>query len=173
MSIKHNLKFILFPIIVVAMLAAIWGYLAIHGQPKAIATYEQVWSAAEERGFTPVDSTDAFIEAWGENSDGLEKALSFQTGEKKLHFFVFDSDKKAHSIRASYWSYLRYDSGRYGTAGTNVEYKSSGANFTVYAVKTDDYYTVCTRVGNTVIYAECDTDARKSICEIIEQIGYN
>ena len=173
MNIKQNLRFILFPIIVTAVLAAIWIYLSVHGQPKDIASYEQVWAASESRGFNPIDTTEVFIEAWGENSKGLEKSLSFQNGDTKLHYFIFDSDKKASSIRASYWSYLRYDSGRYGTSGTNVEYKSSASNFTVYSVKTDEYYTVCTRVGNTVLYAECDADARKSVCDIINEIGYN
>lgn len=168
-----KLKLILLPIVVVVLLGGNLIYFAINGQPKTVASYETVWQAIENRGFTPVDSTQVFKESWGNNSSILEKSVSFELGEQKLHFFILSSDKTAQSVRSSYWSYLRYDSGRFGSSGSNQEYKSSMSNYTVYWVKTKDYFTVCTRVGNTVVYAEADADANKSICDIIEEIGYN
>ena len=39
-------------------------------------------------------------------------------------------------------------------------------------LKYNNYYTVCTRVGNTVIYAEADADSNKLVKDIIEEIGY-
>lgn len=168
-----KLIIILLPIVAVVALIAIFGFFFINGQPKEVATVKQVMSAMTERGFTPVDSTDTFRSAWGENGIHLEESVSFELGSTKMHFFVTDSDSFAQSLRSSYFSYLKYKSGRFGTSGTNIEYSSSMANFTVYTVKTDKYYSVCTRVGNTVLYAEADIDANKQLLQIIEKIGYN
>ena len=175
MSNKSNLKLVLLPIVVVLLLGGILIYFFINGQPKPVATYEQVWSAVENQGIIPTDTTKMFIEAWNDSrSETLQKALTFKNpdGDISFNFFVFDDDNSAHSARIAYWNYLRYDSGRYGTSNTNQEYSSSASNFTVYWVKYDNYFTVCTRVGNTVIYAEANADANKSVIEIIDEIGY-
>lgn len=176
--IKTNLKLILVPIVVVLLLAGFLLYFSINGQPKTVATYEQVWAAVENQGITPTDTTEMFRTAWKERNDSkgetLQKALTFMNPDSGIdfNFFVFDDDKSAHAARVSYWKYLRYDSGRFGTSSTNQEYTSSASNFTVCWVKHENYYTVCTRVGNTVIYAEANADSNRSIKEIIEEIGY-
>lgn len=176
--IKTNLKLILVPIVVVLLLAGFLLYFSINGQPKTVATYEQVWAAVENQGITPTDTTEMFRTAWKERNDSkgetLQKALTFMNPDSGIdfNFFVFDDDKSAHAARISYWKYLRYDSGRFGTSSSNQEYTSSASNFTVCWVKHENYYTVCTRVGNTVIYAEANADSNRSIKEIIEEIGY-
>lgn len=173
--IKIYLKLILLPIVVVLLLAGILTYFFINGQPKTVATYEQVWSAVENQGITPTDTTEMFKKGWNDSrSESLEKALTFIIPDRGIdfNFFVFDDDTSAHKARVSYWKYLRYDSGRFGTSTTNQEYTSSVSNFTVCWVKYANYYTVCTRVGNTVIYVEADVDASRTVKEIIEEIGY-
>jgi len=176
--IQSNLKLILFPIVVVLLLGGILLYFSINGKPKAVATYEQVWAAVENQGITPTDTTEMFKAVWKERNDSkgetLRKALTFMNPEFGIdfNFFVFDDEKSAHAARVSYWNYLRYDSGRFGTKGENQEYTSSVSNFTVCWVKYENYYTVCTRVGNTVIYAEADADSNQSVKNIIEEIGY-
>lgn len=176
--IKTNLKLILIPTAVVLLLGGILLYFSINGQPKAVATYEQVWSAVEDQGIVPTDTTEMFKAAWKDRNDSkgdtLQKALTFINPDDGIdfNFFVFDDDTSAHAARVSYWNYLRYDSGRFGTRSTNQEYTSSASNFTVCWVKYENYYTVCTRVGNTVIYAQANADANRSIKEIIEKIGY-
>ena len=176
--IKTNFKLIAIPIVVVLLLGGILIYFFINGQPKPVATYEQVWTAVENQGVTPTDTTEMFREAWQERGDSkgetLQKALTFMDPDKGIdfNFFIFEDDRSAHAARISYWTYLRYDSGRFGTSATNQEYSSSASNFTVYWVKHDHYYTVCTRVGNTVIYAEANADDNKIIQKIIEEIGY-
>ena len=175
---KINLKLILIPVVVILLLGAILIYFAINGQPKTVATYEKVWTAVENQGITPTDTTEMFKTAWIERNDSkgetLQKALTFINPDRGIdfNFFVFDDDKSAHAARVSYYNYTRYDSGRFGTKATNQEYSSSVSNFTVYWVKYDNYYTVCTRVGNTVIYAEADADSNKLVKDIIEEIGY-
>lgn len=175
MSNKINFKLILIPLVVILLLGGILIYFSINGQPKTIATYEQVWDVIEKKGIIPTDTTEMFKEGWKDSrSETLQKALTFKNPDFDIdfNFFVFDDDKAAHRARVSYWNYLRYDSGRFGTRSTNQEYKSSASNFTVCWVKHDNYYTVCTRVGNTVIYAEANADANKLIKDIIEEIGY-
>ncbi|MBE6709322.1 MAG: hypothetical protein E7578_08800 [Ruminococcaceae bacterium] len=176
--IKKNLRFILFPIIVLTLLGSILIYFFINGQPKTVATYEQVWKAVEDQGFSPTDTTKMFRDAWKDKNDSkgkaIQRALTFIDPDNGINFnfFIFDDDESAHSARVSYWNYLRYDSGRYGSSNTNQKYTSSISNFTVCWVKHDNYYTVCTRVGNTVIYAEANADSNGSIKNIIEAIGY-
>lgn len=176
--IRINLKLILIPLVTVLLLAGILIYFSVNGQPKTVATYEQVWTVIENHGITPTDTTDMFKTAWNERNDSkgetLEKALTFINPDSGINFnfFVFNDDKSAHAARVSYWSYLRDDSGRFGSSSTNQEYKSSASNFTVCWVKHNNYYTVCTRVGNTVIYAEANADANQTIKRIIEEIDY-
>lgn len=179
--IKVNLKLILIPIVVILLLGGILIYFFINGQSKTVATYEQVWAAVKNQGIIPTDTTEMFKTEWKDRNDRndskgktLQKALTFINPESgsNFNFFVFDDDKSAHAARVSYWNYLRYDSGRFGSSSTNQEYRSSSSNYTVCWVKHDNYYTVCTRVGNTVIYAEADADANNIIKEIIEEIGY-
>ena len=176
--IKTNLKLILIPVVVILLLGGILLYFSINGQPKTVATYEQVWAAVENHGITPTDTTEMFKTAWKERNDSkgetLQKALTFMNPDSGIdfNFFILDDDKSAHAARVSYYNYTRYDSGRFGTKATNQEYSSSASNFTVYWVKHDNYYTVCTRVGNTVIYAEADADSNKLVKDIIEEIGY-
>lgn len=176
--IKTNLKLILIPVIVVLLLGAILIYFAINGQPKTVATYEQVWKAIENQGIVPTDTTEMFKEKLKENNDSkgehLQKALTFINPDSGINFnfFIFDDDKSAHAARVSYYHYVRYNSDRFGSRPTNQEYSSSASNYTVYWVKHDNYYTVCTRVGNTVIYAEADVDSNKLVKDIIEEIGY-
>ncbi len=175
MKSPEKLKLIVLPIVVVLLLGGIFVYFLINGQPKAIATYEQVWAAIEKQGITPTDTTDLFKDGWKDDrSDALQNALTFinPNDDINFNFFVFDDENSAHQARIAYWNYLKYDSGRFGTSSTNQEYTSSAANFTVCWVKHDNYYTVCTRVGNTVIYAEANADANTTIKKIIEEIGY-
>ena len=172
--IKTNLKLILIPVVVVLLLGAILIYFAINGQPKIVATYEQVWAAVENQGIVPTDTTEMFKEKLKENNDSkgehLQKALTFINPDSGINFnfFIFDDDKSAHAARVSYYHYVRYDSDRFGSRTTNQEYSSSASNYTVYWVKHDNYYTVCTRVGNTVIYALEKLVLRKYPAEIKE-----
>ena len=165
-------------IFIALLLGAILIYFAINGQPKIVATYEQVWAAVENQGIVPTDTTEMFKEKLKENNDSkgehLQKALTFINPDSGINFnfFIFDDDKSAHAARVSYYHYVRYDSDRFGSRTTNQEYSSSASNYTVYWVKHDNYYTVCTRVGNTVIYAEADADSNKLVKDIIEEIGY-
>ncbi len=175
MKHKANLKLILFPIVVVLLLGAIIGYFLVNGQPRTVASYDQVWTAIEKQGITPTDTTELFKDGWKDNrSEALQKAITFidPNGDVNFNFFVFENENSAHQARVAYWNYLKYDSGRFGTSTTNQEYSSSASNFTVCWVKHDNYYTVCTRVGNTVIYAESNADANQTVKAIIETIGY-
>ena len=139
--IKTNLKLILIPVVVVLLLGAILIYFAINGQPKTVATYEQVWAAVENQGIVPTDTTAMFKEKLKENNDSkgehLQKALTFINPDSGINFnfFIFDDDKSAHAARVSYYHYVRYDSDRFGSRTTNQEYSSSASNYTVYWVK--------------------------------------
>ena len=177
-KLTANLKLFLLPIVALLLLGGILICLCANGQPKAVATYEQVWAAIENQGVIPTDSTELFKTTWKDRNDSkgdtLQKALTFIHKDSGINFnfFVFTDDASAHAARISYWRYLRYDSGRYGSRSTNQEYSSSASNFTICWVKYDPYYTVCTRVGNTVIYAEANADSNELIKEILKEIGY-
>ena len=176
--IRISQALLIIPIVVILLLGSTLAYFLIYGQPKPVATYEQVWSAVENQGIIPTDTTEMFKTAWKNRGDSkgdtIQRALTFMNPDSGIdfNFFVFDDDRSAHAARVSYWNYLRYDSGRFGTPSTNQEYTSSASNFTVCWVKHDNWYTVCTRVGNTVIYAEANADSNTLVKDIIEEIGY-
>lgn len=173
--IKTNRKFIWIPTVVVSLLSGILIYFSIYGQARTVATYERVWTTIENHGITPTDTTELYRDAWNDfRKEALQKALTFKepNSATSFNFFVFDDEQSAHSTRAAYWSYLRYESGRFGTRATNQEYTSSASNFTISWVKHDNFYTVCTRVGNTVVYAETNADANQLVKDILAEIGY-
>ena len=93
--IKTNLKLILIPVVVVLLLGGILLYFSINGQPKTAATYEQVWTAVENQGIAPTDTTEMFKTAWKERNDSkgetLQKALTFINPDSGIdfNFFIF------------------------------------------------------------------------------------
>lgn len=164
---NSNLKFILFPIIVVVMLAAILIVVFINGQPKTPATAEQVHDVLANKGYTAVDLTDDYRKELGVG-DKLINAVSAEVDDIRFVFFVFDSDESAEAVRKQYQSFI--NTNRY--AAQNIEISEGATNFMKYTIIAKGLYTINMRVSNTLIFAECKEENAGKLSDIMIEIGY-
>lgn len=162
-----NIKLILFPVLVVALLAVILFVVFTKGHPKTPATAEKVFNAIENNGFVGADITSDYQEKWGTGNE-LQKAIAFEDGDIRFDFFEFDNEKSAEGIRKQYQSYIREN--RY--AYPNIEISEGSANYMLYTIKADGLYTINMRVANTLIFAYCNEENASKLNAIMIEIGY-
>lgn len=142
-------------------------FLVIHAansQKITPATAEQVAQAIEEQGYEAIDATDE----WYEPNSYLIYVVSAEKDDFKVLYFIFENDKKALDIMQQIRSFIynyRYDT-------KNKSYENAMANFTIYTIHCNNMFSACTRVGNTVFYAECSEQDSEKAIKIMDSIGY-
>lgn len=162
-----NIKLIMFPILVVVLLAIILIAVFTKGHPKTPATVEKVFNAIEDNGFVGADITTDYQEKW-DMGDELQSAIAFEDGDIRFDFFEFDSYKNAEHIRKQYRSYIREN--RYDIP--NIEVSEGVANYMLYTIKANGLYTICMRVDNTLVFAYCNEENANKLNSIMIEIGY-
>lgn len=164
---SSNIKFILFPILVAAMLAVILFIIFANGQPKVPAAAEQVFSALESNGFIGADITGDYREKWNIGSK-LKSAVACEDNDIRFDFFIFDSDKKAEAFRKQYQSYIMNN--RYSTP--NIKVSEGSANYMLYTIKANGLYTINMRVADTLVFAYCNEENAEKLNAVMRDIGY-
>ena len=167
MNSKANLKFILFPIIVVVLIAAIFIYIFAAGGPKTPATPQLVQEVFAENELMYGDVTEDYRKKWNVD-DMLQSAVACEKDDLRFDFFVFDSEVNAEQIRKKYRSYIREN--RY--SNPNIEISEGVSNYMLYSIKAAGMYTVCMRVENTLVFAYCDEENAADLNKIMVGIGY-
>ena len=167
MNLKANLKFILFPIIVVVLIVAIFVYIFTVKGPKTPATPQLVQEVFESNELMYGDVTKDYREKWNVD-DMLQSAVACEKDDLRFDFFVFDSEANAEQIRKKYRSYIREN--RYSTP--NIEISEGVNNYMLYSIKAVGMYTVCMRVENTLVFAYCDEKNAADLNKIMVGIGY-
>lgn len=162
-----NIKLILFPILVVVLLAVILIAVFTKGHPKTPATVEKVFNAIENKGFVGADITSDYQEKWDMGNE-LQNAIAFEDNDIRFDFFVFDNDKNSEHIRKQYRSYIREN--RYDIP--NIEVSEGAANYMLYTIKANGLYTICMRVDNTLVFAYCNEENANKLNAIMIEIGY-
>lgn len=162
---KNFLKLVIAFGILLGIILIVWS---ITNHPKTPATAEQVWNILEAQGFEPVDTTQSYIEEWGENSSMLQQAIGTETEDIHFEFFVFDNDKSAEYVRGVYQTWIRDN--RYYIP--NVEMKEGMANYMIYTLEANGMYSVNIRVGNTLIFAYSDENNAEKIDNIVLAMDY-
>lgn len=87
-----NVKLILFPTLVVALLAVILFVVFTKGHPKTPATVEQVSSALENNGFVAVDLTNDYQEKWNMDSV-LKNAVVCKENDLRFDFLFLIANR--------------------------------------------------------------------------------
>ena len=167
MNKLNNLKFIIFPIVVVLLIGIIFAVVFTKGHQKTPATVENVFNAIENNGFNGSDITSDYQEKWGMGNE-LQNAIAFEDGDIRFDFFEFDSYKTAEHIRKQYRSYIREN--RYDNP--NIEVSEGASNYMLYTIKANGLYTICMRVDNTLIFAYCNEENASKLNAIMTDIGY-
>lgn len=164
---KKDLKLILFPILVVTLLAVILIVVFTKGHPKTPATVENVFNVIESNGFVGANITGDYQKKWDMGNE-LQNAIAFEDGDIRFDFFEFDSNETAEHIRKQYRSYIREN--RY--YNPNIEVSEGAANYMLYTIKANGLYTICMRVDNTLVFAYCNEENASKLNTIMIEIGY-
>lgn len=163
---KWSLKNVILLIAVIAgLLLTIFFVFSLTNNPKTPATIEQVDSALEAQGFAPQDTTTELKKLYS----NLNASINVKDGDFLFYFRSFSDDRSALQASQKYRSYLRDN--RYH-AQYNVETEENMANYSIYSIAVNDTYTVCARVGNTVVYAESSEADSNKIKNVMGEIGY-
>lgn len=162
-----NLKFVLFPILVVVLLSAILFVVFTKGHPKTPATAEQVFRTLESNGLTGADLTNDYREKWNIGST-LKNAIGCEENDIRFDFFIFDGENSAEGIRKKYQSYIREN--RY--AIPNIEVSEGATNYMLYTIKAKGLYTINMRVADTLVFAYCNEENAGKLNTIMRGIGY-
>lgn len=167
MNLRSNWKFIVFPIVVVALIVFIFVYIFIVRGPKTPATPQFVQEVLTTNELPYADITEDYREKW--NVDVmLQSAVACEKDDLRFDFFVFDSDASAEHIRKQYQSYIREN--RYDIP--NIEVSEGVSNYMLYSIKAAGMYTINMRVENTLVFAYCNEKNAADLNKIMVGIGY-
>lgn len=131
--------------------------------PTDIATDSQVWTVLETSGYVPYDVTQKRLEK--EPQCGILKSIIAQKEDVQIEFHVFKSDKRAQSVWAKYYSYIRGEE-------FNPRSQTGRSNRVIYQTIAQDKYYVIVRVGNTISFATSDSENAGDINSFLISIGY-
>lgn len=147
------LKLLLAIGLIAGLFFLILHFSADSGQ-KEIAPASGMQAAIEAYGYTAVDMTEFYREAWAAG-DRLEQALSAQSGFFSFEYFVLDSAGSAHSIWTQYRDRMDVD-------GAGVQSRTErGRN-----------YEILVRVENTLVRAVSYQADSYMIREVLMDTGY-
>ncbi len=148
------------------LLVAMLIYVFNDGQPKTPATCQQVATALSDLGYTPLDTTDAYLK----QDSHLKNSVAVETDTIRFDFFEFDNDDSASNVYThAYKQILDYRNGHIEDVETEEYY----ANYRLYSLKTTGKYYLTIRVDNTAIYAYCDEEYTGELAEILDAISYS
>jgi len=129
-------------------------------KPKTVLTPEEFKTKMETAGLTVEDATDQF------NEETLELLLIAYNDDYQIEFYVMDTDANAEQAFAGNVQNFEELSGVKSTTKTN------GSNFNTFVMTLDDKYAIVSRVGNTFVYIDEQTEDRDAIRELMKTLGY-
>lgn len=142
---------------------AFWLIIDYESTPTDIATDAQVWNVLETSGYVPYDVTEKRLEK--EPQCGILKSIITQKEDVQIEFHVFKSDKRAQSVWAKYYSYIRGEE-------FNPRSQTGRGNRVIYQTIAQGKYYVIVRVGNTISFATSASENAGDINSFLISIGY-
>lgn len=166
---KKDIKgFITLIVVLLLFGILIFGILELTTKPKTPATSEQVWNTIVAQGFEPEDIADKYHSQDPESKNSLLKCIAFENSDVHFEFFEFNSDSMAQNI---YSQFHRKIVDNYN-ASHIIETENKQANFIIYTLDNGEKYNVAICVGNTAVYAYCDSENKNEINKILDAIDY-
>lgn len=166
---KWDLKGVIKLIVVLLLFGLlIWGILELTCKPKTPATSEQVWDAITAQGYDPQDITGSYYNHNSNFKNVLLKCIAFEKDDIHFEFFDFNNDNSSINIYSQAYSEIisKYN------AAHSIEIEYRMANFTIYSLDSLGKYNVAIYVGNTAVYAYCDSENKLEINKILDAIDY-
>lgn len=162
---KGYLKLALVIILFIVLSIVFFEFLTV---PKTPATTEQVKSVIVAQGYEPKDITEQYYESDPVFKNTLNKCISFDKDDIHFEFFDFNNNNSAIDIYSQVYSQLSY---RYNSA-YSVEIDYQIANYSIWLYDSLGKYSVAIYVGNTAVYAHCDSENQNEIDKILDAIDY-
>ena len=131
---------------------------------KSPITSEKFKNVVKESGLTVTDVKSQFAnvsyikEAWVARNDSKGYQIEFYVLSDDTNAIEFYNQNKTIFEQAK--------------SGSNVEAKVSGKNYEKYSLKVDDKYKLLSRVENTVLYLNVNSQYQDEVVKIVDELKY-
>lgn len=164
-TLKGYLKLALIIIFFIVLAVIFFEFIAV---PKTPATVEQVRSVITTQGYEPKDITEQYYKSDPGFKSTLNKCISFDKDDIHFEFFDFNNDNSAVNVYSQVYSQVSY---KYNDP-SSIEIKTQIANYSIYLLDSLGNYNVAIYVGNTAVYACCNSENKNEIDKILDEIDY-
>ena len=166
---KKDIKgFITLIVVLLLFGILIFGVLELTTKPKTPATSDIVWDTIVSQGYQPEDIADKYHIQDPESKNSLLKCIAFENRDMHFEFFELNSDSMAKNI---YSQFHRKIVDNYN-ASHIIETENKKANYVIYTLDNGERYNVAIYVGNTAVYAYCNSKSKNEINKILDAIDY-
>lgn len=162
---KGYLKLALVIIFFIVLAIVFFNFFAV---PKTPATLEQVKSVMTAQGYEPQDISDFYYDKDVDFKRVLNKCIAIEKDDLHFEFFEFNNDNSAIELFQQAYQKISY---KYNAAHS-IEIETQIANYTIYTLDSLGKYNVAIYVGNTAVYAYCDSENKVEIQKILDAIDY-
>ncbi|HAL74520.1 MAG TPA: hypothetical protein DCM45_05430 [Clostridiales bacterium] len=129
-------------------------------KPKTVLTPEDFQTKMEAAGLAVEDATDQFEE------ETLDLLLIAYNDDFQIEFYVMDTD--AHAEQAFAGNVQNFEE----LSGVKSTTKTNGSNYNTFVMTLGEQYAIVSRVDNTFIYIDEQTEDRDAIKELMKTLGY-
>ena len=160
--------FIKLGVFLAALATIILVALSLSVNPKTPATAEQVKEVIINQGYVPEDIATYYYESDSGFKDTLISCIAFESDDIHFEFFDFNNEASAISIYSQAYEDVvaNNDTNNRRKGGTKI------ANYAIYTLDLQGKYNVMCYVGNTAVYACCDSENKNEIDKILDAIDY-
>ena len=152
-------------LIVGSVVCFIW---LMSADSKTPATTQEVKEAIVNYGYEPIDYTDSYYEADISFQLALKECVAFESDDIHFEFFEFNSKEDAVDIWGQAYQKITIQY----NAWQKIETEYYVANYRIYTLDSLGKYNVAIYVGNTAVYAYCDSENKNEINKILDKIDY-
>ncbi len=157
-----------FAVVIVFVALVVVFLWAISTEPKVPATSEEVWGLIELQGYEPEDYTELYHQSDVSFQNSLNKCIGFLNNDISFEFFEFNNQNSAENIYSQAYQKITK---KYNSWQKN-EISHHSQNYSLYFLNSMGKYNVAIYVGNTAVYAYCDSENMGEIDNILAKIDY-
>ena len=131
---------------------------------KTAITAEDFKTKMEGKGYSVTDATSQFSEV-----DYIEKAYVALSSDQsyQIEFYQISDNDKAAGFYNNNKQIFEESKGN-----TNVESSVSIGNHSKYTLETDGMYKIVSRIDNTVVYLNVESENKSDVQDILKELDY-
>lgn len=149
----------------VALAFFFWIVIYTFSQPKNVATATQMWNVLETEGYVPQDLTQNRLDK--EPNCGIIKNITVNNNDIYFVFAEFDGNSSANNAYAAYRGLIREKE-----QSPDMGYHIAKGNYSIYTVNIDGKYYAAICVGNTIVFATCNSENQSSVDKLLISVNY-